>query len=90
MSRGHLLSHFRRIFLKLRTVRKLQYGDFTEFPDGQHKASIAANNIVENLFAQVDTKGNRFALLDDVIDYQTSGTQVAKEDGFVITSTGTK
>lgn len=60
-----------------------------EFPDG-HRASLAANVIAENLFAQVDPEGNRLALLDDVIDYRTNGKQVEMDDGFVITPTGTK
>ena len=60
-----------------------------EFPDG-HKASLAANVIAENLFAQVDPEGNRLALLDDIVDYRTNGKQVLMEDGLVTTSMGTK
>ena len=61
-----------------------------EYPDG-HRASLAANVIAENLFFQIDTsEGNRLALLDDVMDYRTKGKQVTVEEGFEITSTGTK
>ena len=60
-----------------------------EFPDG-HKASLAANVIAENLFAQVDPEGNRLKLLDDIVDYRTNGKQVLMEDGLVTTSMGTK
>jgi Reverse transcriptase (RNA-dependent DNA polymerase) len=60
-----------------------------EFPDG-YKASLAANVIAENLFAQVDPEGNRLALLDDIIDYRTNGKQVTMDKGTVTTSMGTK
>jgi hypothetical protein len=60
-----------------------------EFPDG-HRTSLAANVIAENLFAQVDPDGNRLALLDDIVDHRTNGKQVLKQDGHIITATGTK
>ncbi len=60
-----------------------------EYPDG-HRASLAANVIAVNLFSQVDHEGNRLALLDDIVHYQTNGKQVNIDDGYVIASTGTK
>ena len=60
-----------------------------EYPDG-HRASLAADVIAENLFSQVDSDGNRLAMFDDVVDFRTNGKQVTMEDGFVLTSTGTK
>jgi hypothetical protein len=47
-----------------------------EFPDG-HKTSLTANaTIVENLFAQVDSEGNRHVLFDEIVSYQTNGKEV--------------
>ena len=39
-----------------------------EFADGE-KASLAANYIEENLFAQVDDEGNHQVLMNEIIDY---------------------
>ena len=32
-----------------------------------HKASLAANAIAENLFAQIDDEGNRHVLFDEIV-----------------------
>ena len=37
------------------------------------KASLAANYITENMFAQVDREGNHHVLLDEIIDYRVNG-----------------
>ena len=60
-----------------------------EFADGE-KASLAANYIAENLFAQIDDEGNRQVLLNEIIDYQTNGTKLKQQDAFITTKTGTK
>jgi Reverse transcriptase (RNA-dependent DNA polymerase) len=60
-----------------------------EFPDG-HKAALAANAIAENLFAQVDSDGNRHVLFDEIVSYRTNGKEVKQQDAFIITSQGTK
>ena len=52
-----------------------------EFQDG-HKASLAANAIAENLFAQIIDKGNWHALFDEITDHQTGGKQVMQQDAF--------
>jgi hypothetical protein len=41
-----------------------------------HEASLAANAIAENMFAQVDDKGNRHALFEEIADHRTDGTEV--------------
>ena len=51
---------------------------------------MAANVIAENLFAQVDQEGNRFVLIESIIDTRTDGTQTLQKDAFVITKNGTK
>ena len=60
-----------------------------EFADGE-KASLVANYIAENLFAQIDDDGNRQVLMNKIIDYQTNGTELKQQDAFVTTKTGTK
>ena len=60
-----------------------------EFPDG-HRASLSANAIAENLFAQVDDEGNRRVLFDEVDAHRTNGKEVLMADAFVTTSRGTK
>ena len=59
-----------------------------EYNDG-HTASMAANLIAENLFAQVDQEGNRFVMLDSITGTRTDGNQVLQQDAFVYTSSGT-
>ena len=60
-----------------------------EFADGE-KASLAANYIAENLFAQVDDEGNRQVLMNKIIDYRTNGTKLMQQDAFITTKMGTK
>ena len=60
-----------------------------EFMDGT-KQSLSANYIAENMFAQVDQDGNRQVLLDEIIDYRTTGNEVKQQDAFITTRTGTK
>ena len=38
-----------------------------------HKSFMAANSIAMNLFAQVDTEGNRNVLFDEIADHRTDG-----------------
>ena len=54
------------------------------------KASLAANYIAENLFAQVDQEGNRHILRDDLIYYRVNGRKVLLQDAFITTGTGTR
>ena len=51
---------------------------------------MAANVISKNLFAQVYQEGNRFALIESIIDTRTGGTQTLQQDSFVVTKSGTK
>ena len=60
-----------------------------EYPDG-HKASLAANAIAENMFAQVDNEGNRHVLFDEIVDHRTDGSEVKQQDAFLQTRSGTK
>ena len=60
-----------------------------EFMDST-KQSLSANCIIENVFAQMDQDGNRQVLLDEIIDYCTTGNEVKQQDTFITTRTGTK
>ncbi len=60
-----------------------------EFQDG-HKASLAANAIAENLFAQIDDEGNRHILFEEIVDHRTNGKQVLQQDAFIVNRSGTQ
>jgi hypothetical protein len=60
-----------------------------EYPGG-HKASLAANVIAENMFAQVNDEGNRHVLFEKIIDHQTDGTEVKQQDAFLTTPNSNK
>ena len=48
-----------------------------EFQDG-HTEAISANIIAENLFSQIDEEGRRYAILDQIVDVRTDGTDLKK------------
>ena len=60
-----------------------------EYPD-VNKSSVAANDTVENIFAQVDGKGDRHVLFEDIIDYINYGSEVNQQDAFITTKNGKK
>ena len=60
-----------------------------EYLDG-HRASLSANTIAENIFSQVDEEGNRYTILDSIIDHRTDGSEVSDEDAFIESPIGGK
>ena len=58
-----------------------------EYMDG-HKASLTANSIAQNMFAQVDEEGNRHVILDSIIDYRTNGKEVQEQNAFIKSKNG--
>ena len=60
-----------------------------QYLDGE-KASLVANNIAENLFAQIDDEGNCQVLMDEIIGHQSNEHAVKQQDAFITTKTGTK
>ena len=58
-----------------------------EFLDG-HKASLAANAIAENLFAQVNNEGYRTFLMQEIVDHRVNGREVKKGNTFIISPNG--
>ena len=53
-----------------------------EYADG-HKASMAANAIAQNMFAQVDEDGNRHVLFDEITDHRSDELAVKQADVFI-------
>ena len=58
-----------------------------EYTDG-HKASLVANTIAMNMFAQVDEEGHRHVLFDEIIDHRTDGTEIKQDNAFIISPNG--
>ena len=58
-----------------------------EYLDG-HKASLAANTIAENMFAQVDDEGNRHVLFDAITDHRVDGSELKHQEAFITSSNG--
>jgi hypothetical protein len=54
-----------------------------EFGDGE-VLEYSANEITENLYAQVDSEGRRYLLLDSIIYHKKDHIAVSKDDEFVI------
>ena len=51
---------------------------------------MATNVISEKLFGQVDQEGNRFLLIESIINTITDGMQTLQKYAFIITKSGTK
>ena len=60
-----------------------------QYLDGE-KASLVANSIAENLFAQIDGNGNRQVLMDEIIGHRSNEHTVKQQDAFIVTKTGTQ
>ena len=58
-----------------------------EYLDSE-KASLSANYITENLFAQVNDEGNQQVLMHEIIDYHINVQEVKQQDAFITTKTG--
>ena len=46
-----------------------------EYPD-RYRASLPANVIAPNIFAQVHAEGNRHVLFDEIVNHRTDGTEI--------------
>jgi hypothetical protein len=60
-----------------------------ELSDGRTE-ELMANIIAENLFSQVNHKGNRYVLLDDIIDHQNTEGYISGDNGFITLDSGMK
>ena len=59
------------------------------YADG-NKAEMSANNIANNLSAQVDQDGNMFVLFNEIIDHNKDGTEIREDCAFTHMSNGNK
>ena len=59
----------------------------SEYVDGQ-KASLTANDIAQNMFAQVDDEGNIHVLFDEIIDHCHTALALKQVSAFIVTSSG--
>ena len=55
-----------------------------------NKASLSANAIAKNLFAQVDDEGNRFVLFEAIVDHTVNGKQLTPSKNIITTTSGGK
>ena len=58
-----------------------------EYPDG-YKAAMSANEIAENLFAQVDDEGHRYVLFKAILDHRQDSNAINKNNAFIKSSSG--
>ena len=58
-----------------------------EYLDGE-RTSLAANNIAENLFAQIDDDGNHQVLMDEIIGHRSNEHAMKQQDAFIVTNMG--
>ena len=58
-----------------------------EFEDGVREY-YAANLIAENMYSQIDTEGNRYMLLSEIVDHTRDRRAMAKDDGTLWTRKG--
>ena len=56
-----------------------------EYVDG-HKASLTANAIAKDMFAQVDDEENIHDLFDEIINYRHNALALKQADAFIATS----
>ena len=58
-----------------------------EFEDGQTR-EYCANVISENMYAQVDTEGHSYNLLDGIVDFKKDSNAIDKADKYIMTKSG--
>jgi hypothetical protein len=58
-----------------------------EFQDGATD-TFTANIIAENLYSQVDSEGNSFSILDEIVDHKSDRTALSKDDRYEVAKDG--
>ena len=92
---------FTRVTKRLKDANGLPIGTSNENPilytrvyeveyDDRHKASLNVNAIAQNMFAQVDDKGNRHVLFDEIIDHRQTALALKQAYIFIFTSSGNR
>jgi hypothetical protein len=54
-----------------------------EFPDG-YTREFSTNVIAQNLYSQLDNKGNQFLLLDEIIDHEKTANAIDENNKFQV------
>ena len=89
MDRGGDGPEFAKVTKRLRDANGIPIGNANDNPLldtriyeveylDSYKASLSANEIAQNLFAQVDEEGNRYVLFDSIIDHRKDGKALTK------------
>jgi hypothetical protein len=60
-----------------------------ELSDGTTR-EYGANIIAENMFAQIDSEGHEYEIMDEIIDHKKDESAVGIEDGYITTRTNRK
>ena len=60
-----------------------------EYVDGQ-KASLTANAIAQNMFAQVDNEENRHVIFEKIVDHRSTALALKQVNAFIVTSSGNR
>ena len=101
LARGDAIPAYARVTKRLRDAQGRPIGTAhdnpildtrmyeVEYLDG-HKASLSANAIAENMYAQVDEEGNRHVMFDEIVDHRCDGKEVKMQDAFTTNSRGVK
>jgi hypothetical protein len=56
-----------------------------KFPDGaEAELEYSANMMAENVYAQCDIDGNQWLLMDAIIDHQTTGEALQRDNAFIM------
>ena len=58
-----------------------------EFTDGSIE-KYTANVIAENMFAQVDSEGSQYLIMDEIVDHKKDNTAIPISDGFIRSQNG--
>ena len=93
--------HFAHVTKRLKDANGLPIGTVIENPvldtrvykvkyvDG-HKASLTANAIAQNMFAQVNDEGNRHVLFDQIINHRCTALALKQAEAFIVTISGNR
>ena len=56
----------------------------------EHKVSLTANAIAQNMFAEVNDDRNRHVLFDEIIDHRRRALALKQADAFIVTLSGNR
>lgn len=60
-----------------------------QFPD-ESRANYTVNQIAEAIYSQVDSEGNQFSILQEIIDHSKDNSAIPREDGYWISKNGNR